>query len=168
MDLLRASIVLSVLICLIMVLAASLKAPGPQSPSPSAILGTLQASSASAPSREIAYSPLPKAYQTAGPVPKIPTGSGKPCLLVFASPKAQESLPVLSMLADLAPRIEPKVELVRIDPVQYPKGLERWKLKHTPTLVLLTPSGKELQRLEGQVSREVLLEALAKADIKPL
>ncbi|MBM3473047.1 MAG: thioredoxin family protein [Armatimonadetes bacterium] len=109
--------------------------------------------------------PLPGGPQTKA-APKIPTGSGLPCLLVFGSGECQECKKANALLAEMAPRLKRHVDVMHLDPDDYPAETARWRVRIIPTQIIIGADGKEVERIERFVPEPELVAALAKARVK--
>lgn len=87
--------------------------------------------------------------QHAGPAPAVPTASGRPCLAVFTLADAQDTPGTLAAVAAIEKQLGGKADIVRVDPGKFLGEAQRWRLRCAPTLLVVSPAGKEQWRHEG-------------------
>lgn len=96
--------------------------------------------------------------------PAIPTGSGRPCLVEFGSDECAECQEMGRVLKEVAPRLEEKVDIVRVDTDVHLAEVQRWRLRVIPTQILVDAQGHELWRHEGGMTAgELVAKALRPA-----
>jgi len=110
--------------------------------------------------------PLPVATDEPTTRPYIPSGSGLPCLIQFGSDECEACRKMDQVLDELAPRLEGKVEVVRIDSDVHPAEATTWRLRLIPTQVFLDPDGEEVHRHEGYLAPDEVLARLKTAGAK--
>ena len=106
------------------------------------------------------------------PAPKIPTGSGRPCLVEFGSDECEQCQKMSAVMAELRKRLEGEVDIVMVDTDVYPSLAHKWRLRLIPTQILVMPDGAEVFRHEGYMGadeledkvRQVLQDHSAEAD----
>lgn len=110
--------------------------------------------------------PASAAGGAAKPAPRIPTGSGLPCLVVFGSGECEECKKADALLERLAPRLKGRIDIVHLDPDDHPGETAKWRVRVIPTQIVVGPDGKELARIERFVQEPELVATLAKANVK--
>jgi hypothetical protein len=101
------------------------------------------------------------ALASAGPAPAIPTGSGRPSLALFAVAGSAASQGTAAAVDEIEKRLAGKLDVVRMDPEEFPTEAQRWRLRLAPTLLLVSADGEELWRHEGAVTAAELQAELA-------
>lgn len=101
--------------------------------------------------------PVKPTGATSAKPPAIPTGSGRPCLVVLGSDTCEACRRMAGVLAEVAPKLKGRVDLVRVDTNLYPGEAQRWRLRMAPTQLLVSGKGQELWRHEGYLGAEELL-----------
>lgn len=100
------------------------------------------------------------------PPPEIPTGSGLPCVVVLGSGGCcDDCLKMRTMLEEMRPRLEGLADVVVVDTDLYPQEAQRWRLRLTPTEIVVDAEGAEVVRLEGAMPQEQVIGALRDAGI---
>lgn len=100
------------------------------------------------------------------PPPEIPTGSGLPCVVVLGSGECcDDCLKMRTMLEEMRPRLEGLADVVVVDTDLYPQEAQRWRLRLTPTEIVVDAEGTEIARLEGAMPQEQVIGALRDAGI---
>ncbi len=89
--------------------------------------------------------------------PAIPTGSGRPCLVEFGSDECAECQAMDKVLAEAAPRLKDKLDIVRVDTDVHLAEAQRWRLRIVPTQIMVDAAGHELWRHEGALSADELV-----------
>lgn len=110
--------------------------------------------------------PLNPAAKTA-PKLHIPTGSGRSCLVVLEAGESAACREMAKVLAEVAPQLKGRVEVVKVDTGLYPGEAQRWRPRQVPTLILVDTGGKELWRHEGLIEAGTLLTRVTDLDNKP-
>lgn len=95
--------------------------------------------------------------------PRIPTGSGLPCLVEFGSDECEECKRMKAVLEEAKSALEGRADLLRVDTDVHRGEAARFSLRIIPTQVLVGGDGKELWRHEGLIATEELLAAVGKA-----
>lgn len=116
---------------------------------------------------DVCCPPLPEYEQVSDvPPPDIPTGSGLPCIVALgARDCCEECLEMRIMLEDMRPDLEGIADVVVVDTGLYPQEAQRWRLRLTPTQIIVDAEGTEIARLEGAMTREQIINALREAGI---
>jgi len=127
---------------------------------------TMARCAAAAAEGEDCCGPLPASAAQSKAAPKIPTGSGLPCLLVFGSGTCEQCEKADALLAAMAPRLKGHVDVIHLDPDEYPTETAKWRVRIIPTQIVVGADGKEVARIEKFVPEAELVAALAKADVK--
>ena len=100
------------------------------------------------------------------PPPEVPTGSGLPGIIVLGSGECcDDCLTMRTMLEEMRPDLEGLADVVVVDTDLYPQEAQRWRLRLTPTEIVLDAEGTEITRLEGALPREQVISALREAGI---
>lgn len=110
--------------------------------------------------------PIAGSTGSAKPAPKIPTGSGLPCLVVFGSGECEECKKADAVLEKIAPRLRGRIDVVHLDPDEYPGETARWRVRIIPTQIVVGADGKELARIERFAPESELITTLARANVK--
>lgn len=105
--------------------------------------------------------PPPASARNVGPPPKIPTGSGLPCLVEFGSDECDACKRMEEVLTELTAVLRGKVDVVKVDTDKYPDEARRWRLRMIPTQIVVDGEGQELYRHEGYWSVEDVRAKLA-------
>lgn len=93
----------------------------------------------------------------AAPKVKIPTGSGRPCLVEFGSDECNECQRMAVVLQQVTPQLKTTTDVVAVDTDLHPGEAQRWRLRMVPTQILVDPQGQELWRHEGYFATGELL-----------
>lgn len=91
---------------------------------------------------------LPAAEKDVKPV-QIPDGSGLPCLVEFEITGSKAAAAMAAVLRQLETNRKGKLSVLRVDPDKHHAAAAKWRLRTTPTQLLLSPKGEELWRHEG-------------------
>ncbi len=100
------------------------------------------------------------------PAPKIPTGSGLPCLVEFGSDECRDCQRMKAVLDALEPRVAGRLDIVRVDTDVHRGEAQRFRLRLVPTQVLVDATGAELWRHEGFLPLEEL-QAVSRPHLRP-
>lgn len=92
-------------------------------------------------------------------------GEGLPILAEFSSPDCPACQLLQPVIAEIRGEYEGALGVVYVRFDTHPTLARRWRVRATPTILLLDPSGKELSRVVGFVPRERLQAELAKAGV---
>lgn len=92
--------------------------------------------------------------------PRIPTGSGRPCLVEFGSTECTECKKLHRVLAAVNPRLKGRVDIVVVDVDEHPELADKWRLRVIPTQIFLDKNGQEVGRHEGALSEQELFSKL--------
>ncbi|MCE5216184.1 thioredoxin family protein [bacterium] len=103
--------------------------------------------------------------RSGAPAPRIPTGSGRACLVEFDARESSEGDRMQGVLDQLEPQLAGRLDVVRVDTGLYPGQAQRFRLRRVPTQVLVDATGKELWRHEGYLSLEEL-QAVSRPHLK--
>jgi thioredoxin 1 len=105
----------------------------------------------------------PPAGGASAAVPKIPTGSGLPCLVEFGSDECDECKRMKVVLEEVKTDLQGRADLLQVDTDVHRGEAARFSLRVIPTQVLVGVDGKELWRHEGFIPTGELLAAVRKA-----
>ena len=108
--------------------------------------------------------PVNPAARTA-PKVKIPTGSGRPCLVEFGSDECEACREMAGVLTEIAPKLMGKLDLVRVDTDLDPGEAQRWRLRMVPTQILVDAKRQEQWRHEGYLGTSDLMGKLKGAGL---
>lgn len=85
--------------------------------------------------------------------------SPRPVLVVLGSPSVLDSLELEKTLAQIAPRYEQRIALVRYNLSEQPAALQRLNARTVPAVIVYR-NGEEQERRAGKISREQLTALL--------
>jgi thioredoxin 1 len=127
-------------------------------------LGRASAGDASAATEDCCA--LPESMAQTEEPPKIPRGNGLPCIVEFGSDECDSCQKMAKLLDELAPKLEGKAEVIRLDTDVFPLEAERWQLRVIPTQIIFNAEGEEVDRHESYLPAEELLAKLKAAGAK--
>lgn len=81
----------------------------------------------------------------------IPDGSGLPCLVEFEITGSKAAAAMAPVLQQLRADRKAKLSVLLVDPDKHQAAAAKWRLRTTPTQLLISPKGVELWRHEGVI-----------------
>ncbi|MEN6545047.1 MAG: thioredoxin family protein [Armatimonadia bacterium] len=93
----------------------------------------------------------------------IPDGSGLPCLVEFEIGGSKAAATMAPVLQQLETNRKGKLSVLRVDPDRHQAAAARWRLRTTPTQLLVSVKGEELWRHEGTIGAAELGRKLDEA-----
>jgi len=109
----------------------------------------------------------PKNTGSKGEAPKVPTGSGLPCLVELGSTECAECKKMTGVLNQVRSELEGRVDVVVVDVEAYPEEADRWRLRVIPTQIALDAKGQEVWRHEGALTPQELISKLRELGLLP-